>query len=381
MFQMPYLHWETDRMREIISKMIDEESYKYREEQDKKKKDEKERRISARSQLARAQNTMVSYDSDACDPFLQQQITDTELSTITSKRVSRTLTSAVTRIMSPRGVSDEVGIDQTGRLRVNNALGQYLVDAARLYEAMSTYRDQRMLEKYLFHDPPLHPRRTLDQSFYWTLRTTKARDRDQVVYRDTHTDRALCHKLEKLMPKSKPGSGCFGVLRNTFSGRTEPSNIDGQRNKAEDMRDGDHCRQPSTDICDPSCRWKWTGHDKNTGQYGCDQCRSDIKKVSQLVMVDQLWMWVLDEETIITSFPRRYGVNKHDLSGVHRSIRQRLKSVRTNQIRSVYDLALIILDECSNTFFDRIRADVRDASISLSQPTSLSHLRLIKKCY
>lgn len=350
-------------MRESISRMIDEESDKYRQKQEEKKVGQKLSRIRARDKLAKPQKTRVSHDSEASDPILQQHLTESELNMITTKRISRTLTAAVTRIMSPRGVRDEAVIDQTGRLCVKNALGQYLVDAARLYEAMSTFRDQRMLEKYLFHDPPLHPRRTLDQSFYWTLRTTKARDRDQVVYRDTHTNRDLCHKLEKVMPSKESGSGCLEALTNTFLNRIESPRLDGHHDPDEHRPDEDHFQRTSTDTCDPSCKWRWTDHDEKIDRYGCDQCRSDIKKVSQLIMVDQLWMWVLDEETIITSFPRRYGVNKHDLSGVHRSIRQRLKSVRKNQIRSVYDLALIILDECSNTFFDRIRADVSGASV------------------
>lgn len=46
--------------------------------------------------------------------------------------------------------------------------------------------DERLLRKYVTHrDRPLHIRRTLDQSYYWTLKDTQARDRDQVVYRAT----------------------------------------------------------------------------------------------------------------------------------------------------------------------------------------------------
>ena len=67
-------------------------------------------------------------------------------------------------------------------------------------------------------------------------------------------------------------------------------------------------------------------------------------------------MWILDENTIITSYPRRYGHNKPDPSGVHKSIRMRLKTMPRYELRSAYDLALIILDECSNTFFDRAKA-------------------------
>ncbi len=93
-------------------------------------------------------------------------------------------------------------------------------------------------------------------------------------------------------------------------------------------------------------------------------------------MVDQLWMWVLDERTIITSFPKRYGFNKHDLSGVHRSIRERLRTARKNQIRSVYDLALIILDECSNTLFDRVKTKVSTSeTASPLRPHLTRHIR------
>jgi len=68
-------------------------------------------------------------------------------------------------------------------------------------------------------------------------------------------------------------------------------------------------------------------------------------------MVDQLWMWVLDEQTIITSFPTRYG-RGFDLHGIHKSIQNRLSDTRENQIRSIFDIALIILDECTNPCFN-----------------------------
>ena len=60
-------------------------------------------------------------------------------------------------------------------------------------------------------------------------------------------------------------------------------------------------------------------------------------------------------DTIITSFPKRYGRNKPDPSAVHKGIRLRLKVARKNEIRSIYDLALIIIDECSKVFFDRTK--------------------------
>ena len=82
-------------------------------------------------------------------------------------------------------------------------------------------------------------------------------------------------------------------------------------------------------------------------------------------MVDQLWMWILDEQTIITCFPKRYGANKQETDGssVHKSIRTRLQTIRQNHIRSVFDLALIIFDECSNILFDRTKTRDRQPQV------------------
>jgi Mg2+ and Co2+ transporter CorA len=131
--------------------------------------------------------------------------------------------------------------------------------------------DERLLRENLHHNPPLHIRRTLDQSYFLTLEDTSVRDKDQVVYRETREGRSF--------------------------------------------------------------------HTRNT----------------RVVMVDQLWLWILDGNTIITSFPRRWGRNKPDPSGVHKSLRERLESTPAEEIQSVYDLALIIIDQCSRVFFDRTK--------------------------
>jgi hypothetical protein len=193
-------------------------------------------------------------------------------------------------------------VDAYGRVKVKHPLGQLLIDAARLFEGIGNYRDKKLLQKYLHKEPYFHPRRTLDQAYYWTLNTTKARDRDQVVYRGTIalSDQYHTYDQEKCV---WPAHADFGINE----------------------------------------------------EHGCETCRANIRKISRVVMVEQLWMWILDEQTLITCFPKRYGANKHDLSGVHKSIRLRLQNARDNDIRSVYDLALIVLDECSNIFFDKVK--------------------------
>ncbi len=104
------------------------------------------------------------------------------------------------------------------------ALGRLLLRAASLLEAMEFHVEERLTSRYLNARPPLHPRRTLDQSYYGALKSTGTRDRDQVVFRGTTPD-------------------------------------------AHDCVGADMCRQ----------------------------CRDDVKKVPRLIMVDQLWLWVLDE--------------------------------------------------------------------------------------
>ena len=333
---MPYMHWETDRMRAKIAGMIDEESRVQRQRQEWYNRGRQESRQRRRKGFGlNPVPRTIEHPKEHPNKKLVDQLANRG----EAKRKKGTLARSATEVFAeftPILGRKEIKIDEnTGRLILTNEnpLGQYLLDAARLYEAMSTFRDQQMLEKYLYHRPPMHPRRTLDQSRYWTLKSTKARDRDQVVYRGTNMDMDNCHKLLENVPDNK------GLL-------------------ARGMHDIKIKLAPkSKSEAESKCKYQWNGHWKETDKYGCEHCRNDIRKVSQVIMVDQLWMWVLDDHTIITSFPKRYGYNKHDLSGIHKSIRQRLKSARKKQIRSVYDLALIILDECSNAFFDRTKTE------------------------
>lgn len=146
-------------------------------------------------------------------------------------------------------------------------LGEYLLALARLWEAMDTELEERLIRRGLAtendSEPSLQIRRTLDQAYFLNLKDTSGRDRDQVVYRATRR------------PFRDPANG----------------------------------------------------------------------NVTRVVMVDQLWLWILDdceqthlldvvtsgfgqltftEDTIITAFPKRWGNNKPDSSGIHKSLRERL---------------------------------------------------------
>ncbi|KAK3354036.1 hypothetical protein B0T25DRAFT_224469 [Lasiosphaeria hispida] len=244
---MPYLHWETDRGRVQSAEAI--------------KEVEKQKLL----------RTMSEVVNQAQHQLAHTQTNDT--------------TAPVWVAPQPSDPGDE----KADRRR---ALGQLLRTAAALLEAMDFHTEEQLMFKYLHAQPPLHPRRTLDQSYYGALKSTRARDRDQVVYRGTMPEPHQC-----------------------------------------------------------------------VGMDACEQCNDDIRKVPRIVMVDQLWLWILDENTIITSFPRRWGKNRPDPSAVHKALRLRFKYASQGQISSAYDVALMIVDECSRVFFDRASNDSRKPNL------------------
>lgn len=356
---MPYLHWETDRQREKLSRALDLESERHREEKEKTESRKKRERQGERGEL-------VIPDLSIPGKEVAWK-KDTQRSRSPIRRAS---TAFLKKSHIGRKASDRSPFkkNKNGRIIAGTEVGQVLLDAAMLYEAMSNYRDRMFIQKYLHKDPPLHPRRTLDQAYYWTLKTTKLRDRDQVVYRGTTVNRDLRHKVQPTQQKG--GSRWRSETletgkknRKKFEWNCEARNSENKPTSAP----GDQKVQATS----PSCRSHETIDDP------CQHCRDHIRKVSRVVMVDQLWMWILDERTIITCFPKRYGVNKRDPSGVHKSIRSRLKSLRKDHIRTVFDLALIILSECSNTFFDRTKTQVGSDLVS----AHLSLQRLLTWCH
>lgn len=337
-FFMPYLHWETDRRREAFANFIESESAKHEKGKADDEHRDRERRKGSRG--------------DLLDPGAPRQYSNDKESQ--DERANRrhakhaTVSDAIVDFLEIKNkplfdrLRKPIFKVEDGRIRPMSKLGQVLLDAARLYEVISTYRDKSLIRRYLHSDPPLHPRRTLDQAYYWTLTSTKVRDRDQVVYRGTRPDPKHDHKF-----KSK---------KNGWSCHIEDESSE------DDSSSGESSSKKSTKkLTALSKPRNWHRHgqgpDKAPKWKGCANCSTEIQKVARVVMVDQLWMWILDKNTIITFFPKRYGINKQDHSGVHRSIRDRLQHARAHQIRSAFDIALIIIDECSNTFFDRTKTE------------------------
>ncbi|KAI1807476.1 hypothetical protein F4811DRAFT_574429 [Daldinia bambusicola] len=277
---MPYLHWDTSVKSEAFATEIDEIMAEAKQEEWNRKAKENPNRESVEEEESASPNAF--------------SLRRPKYSAVKVLSISKLVDLMRENKMLRRGKGQ---VDELGRIKTNNRLGQFLLDAARLYEGISNYRDKMLLRRYLSTDPPLHPRRTLDQAYHWSLNSTWERDQDQVVYRHTTAKPEEFHRYD-----------------------------------------------PDTKT--------WEG-DKESSHRRCKECTRNIQKLSRVVMVDQLWMWILDSKTIITCFPKRYGSNKNDFSAVHKSIRDRLQDPNANRVRTACDLGLIIFDECVNALFNQ----------------------------
>ena len=93
------------------------------------------------------------------------------------------------------------------------------------------------------------------------------------------------------------------------------------------------------------------GRDTDQVVYRYTRDRGKEKKV---FMVDQLWLWILGNDLIITSFPQRWQQPKNDPLNVLDGIIEDMNSKTRPPVKSVYDLAVLITGRCSGVF-DRHR--------------------------
>jgi hypothetical protein len=78
-------------------------------------------------------------------------------------------------------------------------LGEYILTVAKMYAAMDIEPDVRALRKDICRSPPLHARRTLDQSYYSQLEDTERRDEDQVIRRGTMAGKSIYKTTKVIM--------------------------------------------------------------------------------------------------------------------------------------------------------------------------------------
>lgn len=173
--------------------------------------------------------------------------------------------------------------------------------------ALGRSTEHKLIWQHLTSDRPIHCRRTLDQYGYPSLRNTSVRDGDQILYKRTKADADTpLLKEEKLKHKHRS----LG-RRSVAAG----ANID-----------------PTT---------------------GASPVDADAK----VLMVDQMWLWVIDNQTVVTFFaPKEKEENDNGLSregDLRSEIYQDVNGDYANQCVDPYDFAALAVFHAIKALLDR----------------------------
>lgn len=308
---MPYLNWETYRYGNTVSQLLDQD-FKHHQ----KARDSDEAFLRQQEQLDRGELYIPSCDG--------KRIRDLPLiGPVQSHNLGDRFVSIVYAALegTPLGrdliesSSYPFKSDKDGRIIAGTHVGQVLFDAAILYEQMLLYRDCKLALKYLHSEPPLHLRRWLEEACPWSSKPRHARPTQQTLYLGTAPSQANRHRIS---PRTR-------------------------RWNCHDLIGADRIHKGSPSSSTHPTVWRT-----------CRHCREQVRKTARALVVDELWMWILDNNTVLTCFPNRYGMREYDGLGVHASIRRRLKSLSTGRINSVFDLGQVILEETSQALLGQI---------------------------
>ncbi|OAA74223.1 ankyrin repeat protein [Cordyceps fumosorosea ARSEF 2679] len=160
-------------------------------------------------------------------------------------------------------------------LRRRNLILQRLIQGrsrpvpANVAKADST--EMQVIWEFLGGDPPVNCRRTLDQFGYPSLRDTRSRDDDQMLYKLTK-ERFGSHgyrqQLHAQGSSTRDGSNRSGNEGGNVGWKERLTRFRGQ----------------------------------NEDQVGEEEVLN-----GNVLMVDQLWLWVINTQTVVTCFPKREG--------------------------------------------------------------------------
>jgi len=154
--------------------------------------------------------------------------------------------------------------------------------------------ETQLIWQYLGCEPPIHFRRTLDQYGYPNLRSTVARDDDQMLWKRT---RRAVHLDDQLR---------------SYIGRTDDDPDDPERTVFMD---------------------------------------------GNVLMVDQLWLWIVDQKTIVTFFPNQEATTSEgklfEQTNLHSSIYNELNGDLARRFETAGDLAALIMLHAVTVLLDK----------------------------
>jgi Mg2+ and Co2+ transporter CorA len=93
----------------------------------------------------------------------------------------------------------------------------------------------------------------------------------------------------------------------------------------------------------------------------------------KVYMVDQLWLWVLGKDLVVTCFPQRWDQPKQDALNVLEGIIEETNAKTRLPVQSVFDLAMLVTSRCSG-MFDRHRLDDQEYQFLDMFESSIGHV-------
>ncbi|SPN98959.1 uncharacterized protein DNG_01998 [Cephalotrichum gorgonifer] len=178
----------------------------------------------------------------------------------------------------------------------------------------------QVIWEYLGYDPPVNCRRTLDQYGYPSLHDTRPRDDDQMLYKMTK---------ERIPLSDQVGVDSYdNPPRRTQKTRRETSSV-GSKDHADDCECSDE--EPTVN-------------------------EDDVLN-GNVLMVDQLWMWAVGPNTLLTFFSRRESDPAegplYQQGDLRDSIFNDVNSDVTRQCESALDMAALIALHAVTVLLDR----------------------------
>lgn len=126
---------------------------------------------------------------------------------------------------------------------------------------------------------------------------------------------------------------------------------------------------------------KYRDHDQVVHRYQRKHLsKNDNTDGIRMLMVDQLWMWIVGQDLIITSFPQRWQQPRNDPHNVLETVVSDINAPGRGPVSSVYELAMIIanrsfglydrgnIGERETPFLDMFESSIGDA---MNQETEL----------
>ncbi|CAG8893388.1 unnamed protein product [Penicillium egyptiacum] len=155
--------------------------------------------------------------------------------------------------------------------------------------------EAQLIWTYLGCEPPVHFRRTLDQYGYPNLRSTMARDDDQMLWKRTRRPARIDEQLKQYLQSAQD--------------------------------------DPDTE--------------ENVGEF----------MDGNVLMVDQLWLWIVDEKTVVTFFPKQEATTSEgklfEQSNLHSSIYNELNGDLSRRFETAGDLAALIMLHAVTVLLDK----------------------------